>query len=284
MTAPQGAPQAEPFFLESAAGQRFCLFHPPAGACRGAVLYVHPFAEEMNRSRRMAALQARALAALGYGVLLLDLGGCGDSSGDFGDARWALWKDDLALGAAWLRRRLDRPLTLWGLRLGALLAVDYARSADHPVESLILWQPVQNGATFLTQFLRLRVASAMLEEAAGQAQTSTGALRQALQAGETLEIAGYDLAPPLAAALDALDPLEAMTPPCPVHWLEAVGAAGQALPAGAARIGAEWQRRGIDARQRVVHCPPFWTTPEITESPAWLAATSDILRERVHGI
>jgi alpha/beta superfamily hydrolase len=40
----------------------------------------------MNKARRMAALQARALAALGYGVLLLDLHGCGDSSGDFGDS------------------------------------------------------------------------------------------------------------------------------------------------------------------------------------------------------
>jgi exosortase A-associated hydrolase 2 len=269
------APQAEPFFLESAAGQRFCLFHPPAVACRGALLYVHPFAEEMNRARRMAALQARALAQRGYGVLLLDLAGCGDSSGDFGDARWALWKDDLALGAAWLRRRLGQPLTLWGLRLGALLALDYARSADHPVQSLVLWQPVQNGATFLTQFLRLRVASAMLDETG--ARTSTGALRDALQAGETLEIAGYDLAPPLAAAIDTLDPLEVMTPPCPVHWLEAVGAPGQALPAGAARVGAEWQRRGIDVRQQAVHCPPFWTTPEIVECPAWLAATSTAL-------
>ena len=62
-----GAP--EPFFLRVDGGERFCLFHPPAGACRGALLYVHPFAEELNRSRRMAALLARALAGAGYGVM-----------------------------------------------------------------------------------------------------------------------------------------------------------------------------------------------------------------------
>jgi exosortase A-associated hydrolase 2 len=286
MTAPTGAPRAEPFFLKSAAGRRFCLFHPPVGACRGALLYVHPFAEEMNRSRRMAALQARQLAALGYGVLLLDLTGCGDSGGDFNDARWALWKDDLALGAAWLAERLDRPLTLWGLRLGALLAADYARAASHPVHALILWQPVQNGAAFLNQFLRLRVAGAMLDDGQnpGQVRTSTTTLRQALQARESIEIAGYDLAPELAAALDALDPLEAMTPPCPVHWFEAVGAADAALPTGAARVGAAWQARGVKVRQQAVHCPPFWTTPEIVESPAWLAATSAALREAGDGV
>jgi exosortase A-associated hydrolase 2 len=282
MTPPPGAARAEPFFLESAAGRRFCLFHPPAGPCRGALLYVHPFAEEMNRSRRMAALQARALAAQGYGVLLLDLAGCGDSSGDFNDARWALWKDDLALGAAWLIERLGQPLTLWGLRLGALLAVDYARAAGHAVHSLLLWQPVQNGAAFLNQFLRLRVASAMLGDAQGQ--TSTATLRQALQAGESIEIAGYELAPELAAALDALAPLDAMTPPCPVHWFEAVGATGQALPAGTARVGAAWQARGVDVRLRAVHCPPFWTTPEIVESVTWLAATSAALWEDGDGV
>jgi len=79
----------EPFFLPASRGERFCIFHPAAGALRGAVLYLHPFAEEMNKSRRMAALQSRMLAARGIAVLQIDLFGCGDSSGDFGDASWA---------------------------------------------------------------------------------------------------------------------------------------------------------------------------------------------------
>ena len=83
MDAPGHAP-ADAFFLDTADGPRFCLYHAPVGECRGALVYIHPFAEEMNRSRRMAALQARALTAQGFGVLLLDLHGCGDSGGDFG--------------------------------------------------------------------------------------------------------------------------------------------------------------------------------------------------------
>ncbi|WP_229425321.1 hypothetical protein [Massilia sp. Se16.2.3] len=85
MNEPARAP-ADAFFLDTQGGRRFCLYHAPIGECRGALVYVHPFAEEMNRSRRMAALQARALAARGIGVLQLDLHGCGDSVGDFGDA------------------------------------------------------------------------------------------------------------------------------------------------------------------------------------------------------
>ncbi len=51
-----------------------------------------------------------------------------------------------------------------------------------------LWQPVANGKTFLTQFLRLRVAGEMM---AGRA-IGTEAMRSQLQNGETLEIGGYE--------------------------------------------------------------------------------------------
>jgi len=63
-------------------GQRLCLLHAAQGAAHGSVLYVHPFAEEMNKSRRKAGLQARVLARVGYDALQIDLRGCGGSSGD----------------------------------------------------------------------------------------------------------------------------------------------------------------------------------------------------------
>jgi len=280
MNGAAGAP-AEPFFLKADGGQRFCLYHPPAGPVRGALLYVHPFAEEMNRARRMAALQARAFAAAGHAVLQIDLAGCGDSSGDFGDARWELWRADLALAAAWLRERTDAPLRLWGLRLGALLALDYARAAAHPVAGMLLWQPVLKGATCLTQFLRLRLAGALLAD--GEAGGGTADLRAALLAGEPLEIAGYDLDPRLARALDALDPLDAFRPACPVDWIEAVTQAGAEPAPGAARAAAAWRGAGVDLRLHPVHSAPFWTTTEITENAAWLETGMAALEARLHG-
>ncbi|MDY0963382.1 hydrolase 2, exosortase A system-associated [Massilia sp. CFBP9026] len=282
MKAAAGAP-AEPFFLKADGGQRFCLYHPPAGPARGALLYVHPFAEELNRARRMAALQARAFAAAGHAVLQIDLAGCGDSSGDFGDARWELWKADLALAAAWLQEKTDAPLRLWGLRLGALLALDYARAAAHPVAGMLLWQPVLKGSTCLTQFLRLRLAGALLADGDAGPGANTSALRTALQNGETLEIAGYDLDPRLAAALDALDPLDAFRPACPVDWIEAVAQPGANPAPGAARAASAWQAAGIDLRLHPVHSAPFWTTTEITESAAWLDAGAAAMEARLHG-
>lgn len=276
-----GETRAEPFFLKRSDGQLFCLYHPPEGLCRGAVLYIHPFAEEMNRSRRMAALQARALAALGYGVLQIDLSGCGDSSGDFSDAGWDLWKNDLAIAAAWLHQRLDQPVTLWGLRLGALLALDYARGAAHPVAGMLLWQPVLSGPAFLTQFLRLRVASAMLNNTSERGGTS--ALRAALHAGEVLEIGGYGLAPAMAAAIDALESVEAMPPAAPVHWVEAVSAADSPLSPARTRVAKAWRMQGVVLDIHLVQGPAFWGTPEITVSPAWLDTTSSIFMEGKHG-
>lgn len=269
MKAPAHAP-AEPFFLPTPHGERFCLYHLPAGACRGAVLYVHPFAEEMNKSRRMAALQARALAASGFGVLLIDLEGCGDSGGDFGDARWEHWKADLASARAWLLEREGQPVSLLGLRLGALLALDYARTALPAVERIVLWQPVLQGAPFLTQFLRLRVAGEMLGD--GGTAGGTKELRARLAAGEALEVAGYQLDPQLAAAIDALD-ATGLPPFQPVDWFEIVATDERPIPPAAERHAARWAEGGAAPSMHKIVGEAFWSTQEIAECLALVDAT-----------
>src|SRR5688500_15035872 len=134
---------------------RFCILHGALDAqpARGAVLLIHPFAEEMNRCRRMAALQARAFAAAGWTVLQMDLYGCGDSAGDFSGATWNRWLDDVVDSAAWLREKTGQRLVLWGLRAGCLLATQAAGRIE-PAADLVLWQPVASGKQFLQQFLR----------------------------------------------------------------------------------------------------------------------------------
>jgi exosortase A-associated hydrolase 2 len=267
---------AQPFLLETGLGRRFCLYHAPVDTCRGAFLYLHPFAEEMNKTRRMASLQARALAAIGYGVLQIDLHGCGDSDGDFGDASWESWKQDVAAGCAWLGQQLAQPVGLWGLRLGALLALDYASTASHPLGALLLWQPVLSGSTYLTQFLRMRVASELLAEHDGE-RGGTKALRAALLAGDVLEVAGYALTPALAAGIEGAGAAELAVKGCPVYWLEMVAAPDRPLPAAAAAVAARWQQQGVDLLAMPVAGPSFWATQEITETPALIEMTLAIL-------
>ncbi|HWZ47109.1 MAG TPA: hydrolase 2, exosortase A system-associated, partial [Herbaspirillum sp.] len=269
MSARSGGLSATPFFLQAVPGERFCIYHAPHPeiACRGAFVYVHPFADEMNRSRRMAALQARAFAEYGYGVLSIDLFGCGDSSGETGDASWEAWKSDLELAVRWLEDRLPVPVGLWGLRLGALLALDFIHDNPDRISSLIVWNPIVSGKSFMTQFLRLRLGSHIVGDGKTSSSKATIALREALMSRQTLEIAGYDISPALGAAIDALD--AATLPPCmiPVHWFEIVRAANSALPATQAGVAKEWRRKGVQLHLHTIPGLPFWATPFLSASP-----------------
>jgi exosortase A-associated hydrolase 2 len=275
-----GHAPAEPFFLEAGTGSRFCLFHRPAGECRAGLVYLHPFAEEMNRSRRMAALAARALAAHGVGVLQIDLHGCGDSSGEFGDARWDTWKADVALAAGWLRARLGVDVGLWGLRLGALLALDCARTAAQPLDRLLLWQPVMSGSACLTQLLRLRLAGDLMLDDGPKAGTES--LRGMLRAGQALDIAGYTLAPELALAIDGIDAAQLAPGSCPVHWFELAATADRPLSPAANRIMSGWRERGANVHVELVCGQPFWATQEIAECPQLVDATVNAYHEAMH--
>jgi exosortase A-associated hydrolase 2 len=267
---------AEPFFLDASPGKRFCLYHPPAGYSpeNSALLYIHPFAEEMNKSRRMAALQSKALAAMGLGVLQMDLYGCGDSDGDFGDAAWEIWKDDIAHAKQWLTRKGYVSVHFWGLRLGALLALDYARDTARENDSakFILWQPIVNGKSFLTQFLRLRLVNKIMANDRGET-SSVQALREMLRVGQTLEIAGYTLSPRMAAAIDDLKMGQLIVKNGGIYWFEIIPDAGRELSPASVSVLETWGRSGIDPKVALIPGLPFWATQEISECPELLTAT-----------
>lgn len=267
-------------FIEGPRGPLFRFFHPASGRSRGRVLYVHPFGEEHNKSRRMAAEQARALAAAGFEVLQPDLFGCGDSVGDFGEADWAGWRDDLSACLAWLDARSSGPLVLWGLRSGALLLSDWLAHATQPVDPpacTVLWQPVIQGDAFLTQFLRLRVAAGMMSVEGDGGKESTRQMRERLEAGEALEVAGYMLSPGMALGL-----AQARLAPPPsgaVLWLEVANAEAADLPPASRKRVEEWRQRGHVVHSAVVPGEPFWNTQEIGYAPALVTTTLRLLDE-----
>lgn len=264
----------EPFFLESPRGPLFCLYLTPANkSASHGIIYLHPFAEEMHKSRRMAALQARAFARAGYAVLQIDLTGCGDSVSDFGDATWESWREDAHAAHTWLTSQVPGPITLWGLRIGASLAVDIAPSLQN-ISRLLLWQPVINGDQFLTQFLRIKLASEMLSE--GQAQSSTKELQAKLDAGEPVEVGGYLLSSDIARSLTKLK-LAEMTPPCKVEWIE-IGSrdTDDIAPAGQ-RVVEAWRTAGIMVHTQTVLGDPFWITQEITECLRLMETTMKVM-------
>jgi exosortase A-associated hydrolase 2 len=275
-------PALEAFQLAVRDGRRFAVLRAPTGPARGALVYVHPFAEEMNKSRRMAALGARALVANGWAVLALDLAGCGDSEGDFADATWQGWVDDVAVAATWLAGHAGHAPWLWGLRAGCLVAVEAAQRLAS-VAGLLLWQPVVSGSQHLRQFLRLRVAADALAtnpllpdegSAPPRRRDDTAAFVEQLRAGSTIEVAGYTLAPALASGLDAAK-LEPVRAAMPVVWLEVGGSdpATAVLSPASARAIEGWRSAGHAVDAQAVAGPAFWQTQEIEECPSLVAAT-----------
>ena len=267
------APEA--FFLQVAGGHRFCIFHEPRGSAKGALLYLHPFAEEMNKSRRMAALQARLLAENGYAVLQLDLHGCGDSAGDFGDATWESWLADVHAAHAWLRARCPSPapLWLWGLRSGCLLAAQAAPRLGEAA-NFLFWQPVISGKQYLQQFLRLKVAGEMM---GGESKGVMETLKAQLAAGQTVEIAGYALSAGMARGLESAQ-LSPATQPGRVCWLEVSARPEATLAPASVKHIEQWQAAGFAVESAVLPAPTFWQTTEIEEAPALLDATLAALR------
>ncbi len=264
-------PHPVPFHLSAGGRSLFCLHYAPdPAAVRGALLYIPPFAEEMNKSRRMAAMQARAFAESGWHVLQLDLTGCGDSWGDFGDAGWEIWLDDIASARRWIRDNTSGPVWLWGLRLGAVLACASLERHPEPGAGLLFWQPVTSGSQHLQQFLRIKLAG---ERVGSQREgASTKALLENLRAGKPVEVAGYDLQPQLALPMAAAS-LQVPPAVSQIRWFEVSPYADAGLSLGSQRVVDSWKDR-VSIDTAVIQGASFWQTQEIEEVSALVTATT----------
>jgi exosortase A-associated hydrolase 2 len=203
----------------------------------------------------------------------VDLLGCGDSSGDFGDATWAAWLDDLTRAARWLQTRYpDAPLWLWGLRAGALLASDAVPRIGTPL-NLLFWQPALQGNLLLQQFLRLKAAAKLAD---GGGKAILDAARADLASGKAVDVAGYQLSAALAQGLQAaaLAPPDARALPSGrLVWLEVSTQSDPKLAPAAQAALPRWQSSGWKLQSQAVSGPAFWQTTNIEDAPELLAAT-----------
>lgn len=266
-----------PRFLDGPDGPVLAVGFVPAGWTEREsapipwVLAVPPLFEELNKSRRTLALLGQALARAGVGCLLPDLFGTGDSAGHLRDATWEGWHENLGRAQAWLLERGATRIDAVALRGGALLAWDWLGASAIAVGRLALWQPIPSGRLLVNQLLRLRLAGALTGRAASETAED---LRARLAADGWLEIAGYALP---AGLLGRLEAAELGAPHGQrigsIDWYALIATPDQPLPAAATGCARAWSAAGLATEIHPVVGESFWSSQEIVEGRALVAAT-----------
>jgi len=270
----------EAFFLNTDAGRLFSLYFSPVSSLKGSILFIPPFMEEMNRSRDLVVAQARKFVSIGYCCLILDLYGTGDSEGDLDNADWSIWQKNILAAADWLEQQNRTDITLWGLRLGCLLAADIAGQDQKRFNHLIMWQPIINGKQYLTQTLRLRMAYLMGHD---RPPEKTEDMRKTLQAGEIVEIAGYSLPGPLAVEMDEKKIAECKNiGHCRVDWFEHVSAPDDGFSISVQKTKGKLACTGTKIFLHPFQSPQFWQMSDRTYAPDLIEKTTKLLNRLGH--
>ncbi|MGB1108862.1 MAG: hydrolase 2, exosortase A system-associated [Gammaproteobacteria bacterium] len=256
-------------FFQSVQGRQIlcCLREPMHQSPRAWVLHLPAFAEEMNKSRHMVTLMSERLALAGFGVMVFDPSGTGDSSGDFSDARLSHWHAELRALIDHLQAIRPLPLFAWGLRFGNLLLNAFD---EDELAGALLWQPMASGKELINQTLRLRVMSSRMEGVEGE---SAKALKARLEAGQVLEVAGYGLHPEMVGGLEQLS---FGVPGAPSAWMELSKA--DALPPGRQKLLEGLSR---EPELHLLEGEPFWSTAEIATAPSLLDASEGWIRQQL---
>lgn len=180
----------EPFYFDSGALKLFGIWCAPEGDTNSALLFCHPFGEEKKSAHRSFVEAARYLASKGMASLRFDLRGCGDSQGDFTEATFAGWLDDLASAWTETRRRAPGvPGILLGLRMGGALAAIACERLPN-VAALLLWQPMIDGEEEFNMEIRRILVQQMFTT--GRAKGKKNDLVAALREG-AIELDGFPI-------------------------------------------------------------------------------------------
>jgi len=194
--------QETPFFFDRPGAQLFGVFHEPATPDRLPFVFCHPFGEEKLWTHRTFVSFARELAHRGHSVLRFDYLGNGDSGGSFSQSSIATALDDIATAIEFVKQRTGAPhVGLLGARLGASLAFK-AAAGRSDVKALVLWSPILDGARYLQDLLRINVTTQLAVYR--EVKQDREALTAVLEAGNTVNVDGYEMGREMARQLGAL--------------------------------------------------------------------------------
>ena len=271
-------------FLSSVQNSSLFLAHyiPDSGKAasnRKAVVFVPPFAEELNRSKRMFVLCARQLASAGLDAVCFDYAGTGDSYGNWGEFELSDWQANLTAVCDYLYNSGINDVSLVALRFGALVAAETISTGNVSIAKCVLWDPVENGEGFIRQLIRLKIAAAMAEEAK---KISTKDVQAAIDQQGFVEIAGYSLSAPLIDSIKKLklrDTIEAVVENSSLYWVTLTGKNQASKSSFRPASLPEGLEKQVSIQQ--INDVRFWMQQEVTVAPTLLQKTSEIFNDTI---
>ena len=187
---PSSGAQEQLSYLDvgDASGQLHVVHHRARGEPRGGLVLCGPIGAERERSYRTLVDIARAVAADGFDALRFDYRGMGESTGNFEDYCLSDWRRDVETCIPLIRERLsDRPLGLWGVRAGALLASEVFATG---VGAGVMLCAATDGQAHLMDILRRSLVADMLARP-GKRRSTRDEIVAAMERGEVVNVDGY---------------------------------------------------------------------------------------------
>ena len=245
--------ELHPFFMPAKYGKCFVLEYIPAPefSNKQSVLIIPPFAEENNNSRKMHSAIARKLANEGFSVFMIDLFGTGDSEGQFIDALWDDWLDNIKLLFENHLKQKFIKTNILATRLGVLMLVDLFDNESLFINKCLLLQPVLKGKTFTKQLMRTKIAAMAFK---GEKCTQND-LQQALEEQGLIEISGYQISKSMLDKIESKSINDAFLESINIITIDT-------KPKVEDLILLDKQNSKSNNNKLISQSPPFWTTTE----------------------
>ena len=249
-------------------------------ACKDnrAVIFVPPFAEEMNRSKRMYVLCARLLADSGINAICFDYSGTGDSSGEWGEFSYSDWVSDLN-DVYQYYSKVGKNISFIALRFGALVLADAVTSSDLKADRCVLWDPIETGEMLTRQLIRMKIAAAMADTSK---KLTTQEIKDSIKNNGYLESGGYHLSESLLDAINSKNitrSMNSLLARTHIDWMT-LGKYKDVDTKWLPNSFTASELAESDAQNKLTMHPvndvKFWMQQEVTISPALLRATHEV--------
>ncbi len=270
--------ECDTFYFGSQSLRLFGVLQHSVRPAAAGVVFCPPFCQEMVTTYSRLARLSKQLAANQVAVMRFHPSGTGES-----DGRTCEFTLDSVLRETKLARQVaedrlrprPRRLGYFGVRFGASVAV--LAAAAQPVDFLVLWCPLINLQLYFRDLLRLQLTKEAIHQRRSQIRRSTQQMIEDLQAGNNLDIFGYELSPELYRQMMAVSSWPDTPPARRILWLARPGEAKSA-----STIIEKWKSVGSRVDFETFAEPVFWEDDSSWLPEKFTARTLRWLRESGH--